>query len=205
MFLYPLQPTLITNPETIISMINDSWLLQVKKNGCRAIPWRAEGKNDKLKLWGRDGSVLSMSYEKDWTPLLNYFKQPFRLDGELIGRKQAEVSNRLYLWDIIEEGGVLLKGVSYGERYARLLSKVSIGLKHCVDSDLIYNGDVVISVAKSYAPKQWRELLSILSQNKTGENEGFVFKNPFAKLAWSFKPKQETMDMLKFVFKYWKG
>ncbi len=200
MFLFPSKPIQIFNPDTLLESM-DGWIMQFKKNGCRAI---VSGENDKVTVYNREGTTLSVSKEYDWSPLLKMFPQPFLLDGELIGRKQGETSNRLYLWDMPICDGRNLTKESYMGRYAEMIRLFPAWQINDPYQFVVYEAGIVVGIANCLDPASWSELFKFLSSSKTGENEGFVFKNPKSTMDWSRTSTKEIPNQMKFLFKYYK-
>lgn len=212
MFLFPSKPTRIYDPAQTIKTLTevgkvDDWVVQVKKNGCRTNP---EAENGTLKMWGRDHTILGVSREYDWSPLMELFPAPFLLDGELIGRKQAEQSNRLYLWDCPILDGVNLIGRNYDERYQILWNTfyknaTAMGLKVNCDFDWrwVQIGGIRVGVCATFSANMWKETLEIMMKKydgSTGEIEGLVFKNKKTTMSWG--ATKEIRDQLKYLIKY---
>lgn len=164
MFLWPSKPVQIQDPGSVVGSLvkSPNWIVQLKKNGCRAI---VSGENDKVIIYERHGTVLTPSGECNWSPLLNLFQQPFLLDGELVGRKQGEISNRLYLWDVPMEAGVDLTGKPYWERYALLnadwrqdtgKASIPVGVERFLVND---PAGIEVSIAKSYPAEIWLDVM----------------------------------------------
>lgn len=212
MFLFPSKPKIISAPDKLIDILKqlnklDNYRVQVKKNGSRAIVWIDEV--GKVTIYDRRNSMLTMAMEMDWSPLAMLF--PFRtlLDGELIGRKQGEVSNRLYLWDMPVISGENLTKNSYGERYNELRqifmtsgdSKLVIPESvEQIQKDL---KKIQVGVANSFSAELWQELLDKISYGgSTGENEGLVFKDITHDLSWSRWKTAEIDQQVKCLIKY---
>ena len=212
MFLWPSKPREINDPEKLIETLNDlgkldNYRVQVKKNGARAI----SSIESKVTIYDRRNTMLTMAMEKDWSALLKIFPTNTLLDGELIGRKQGETSNRLYLWDMPVVGGQDLTKVSYDERYQELIS-LFIGKGHgtelqgWTESPEWFHrdyGSVTIGIAKVYPASEWKNLLkSIDYQGSTGENEGLVFKDITHPLSWDRSKTRDISQQVKFLLKY---
>lgn len=211
-FLYPPNPSPIYSPKEFFWDSSD-WIVQIKKNGCRAIVVGEEGE---VTIYNRLGSILSVSKEFNWDCLLDLFKPPFMLDGELIGRKQGEWSNRLYLWDILAENGESYIKRTYGFRLRILCSQfatprveVVVSNDFTADRKIIYSnigekGGVEISIANSFPASEWERLLIHRSSDvRKGENEGLVFKSLDANYKWTSKRQGQNPGMFKFLWKYW--
>lgn len=210
MFLYPSKPREISDPEKLISTLKElgkleNYRVQIKKNGCRSIP----NVDEKVTIYDRRNSILTVSTEMDWSPLKDIFPKNSLLDGELIGRKQGEVSNRLYLWDIPVCGGEDLTKVSYQERYNELWDLFSKFAAKYTDAILdpewtwIKVGKITVGVAKSYPAFQWEDLLkSVEYEGSTGENEGIVFKDVTHPLGWNRWKTSDIKEQVKFLLKY---
>ena len=218
-FLYPSKPSTIYDCSKLISTLRDlnkleNYRVQLKKNGCRAIVLIDE---NFVTIKNRQNTILTISLEKDWSPLAYIFPANTLLDGELIGRKQGEVSNRLYLWDVPICGGEDLTKVSYDERYQELNHL----FKSCVrTSTVLYEqpewtyaafgaiqnqAATIIGVAKSYLAEAWEELLKSVNYiSSTGENEGLVFKDITNHLSWDRFKTRDIKEQVKFLFKYMK-
>jgi ATP-dependent DNA ligase len=210
MFLYPSKPKEIRDPEKLIVTLKDlrklgNYRVQIKKNGCRAIPVLDE----KVTIFDRAHTTLTVSTEKDWSPLNQIFPKNTILDGELIGRKQGEVSNRLYLWDMPYVGGEDLTKVSYEERYQELRKLfLDFTAKPQIDPEWswIEVGNINIGIAKSYPADNWRDLLErVKFEGSTGENEGIVFKDITHHLSWDRWKTREINEQVKFLLKYKKA
>jgi len=216
-FLFPSKPKKVYDPAKVIPHLTGEWVCQFKLNGSRAEP---SGKR-KVKIFDRHGTTLTISTERNWNELLKLFPAPFILDGELIGRKQGEVSNRLYLWDAPVLGGEDLTKKPYGYRYKRLqelFAKFALGLPsaksdYSLESPFafVYEvADIEVSLAKSFDVSKWKDLASFVekkyrTERATGEFEGLVFKNVGHNLAWHGLTTREISQQLKFLFKYYRG
>jgi len=211
-FLWPSKPEMIYDPDAMIKVWSDLGKLQnirvqLKKNGCRAIVSIEGGK---VTIFDRHGTTLTVGLESNWDPLLKLFPDKTILDGELIGRKQGEKSNRLYLWDMPVCGGEDLTKVSYQERYDELhffLESWQELTKPKVHDDPEWvwfeSGKVAIGQAKSYLADQWLELLKAVNYaGSTGENEGLVFKEVTHNLHWSQVKTKDIPEQKKFLLKY---
>lgn len=212
MFLYPSKPKVINDPNKLIEMLRqlgklENYQVQVKKNGSRAVVWIDA--NGKVTIYDRRNSMLTMAMEMDWSSLGMLFPFNSLLDGELIGRKQGEISNRLYLWDMPIISGEDLTKISYGERFNELRQ---IFLTHSdpiltttdeieqIKKDL---RSIQVGVAKSYPAENWQELLNKITYGgSTGENEGLVFKDTTHNLSWSRWKTSEIDQQVKCLIKY---
>jgi len=223
MFLFPSKPKIIYDPDKLISTLKDlgklqNYRVQIKKNGCRAIP----SIENQVKIYGRQKTILTVSIEKDWSPLTTIFPNNTLLDGELIGRKQGEISNRLYLWDMPLCGGQDLTQVSYDERYQEmkhLLLSTFDKNSLPVDANSYFLGalyypewiaqqfkEVTIGIAESYPAEKWQELLESGGYTgSAGENEGLVFKDITHSLSWNRYKTREIPEQVKFLLKYLKN
>lgn len=214
MFLYPSKPRQIFDPESVINTLVNlgdigNWIVQVKKNGCRAIP---VADKSGIKIWGRDKSFLTVSNEYDWNVLRDIFSVPFTLDGELIGRKQGETSNRLYLWDCPIIDGVNLIGRPYAERYqilhddfVKVVSNSNLPLTADTEWTWTKIGSIQVGVASCFEATDWKRLLEKLIgkyKGSTGELEGLVFKNQNYNMNWSPSATREIKEQLKYLIKY---
>lgn len=216
MFLWPSKPREISDPDKLIETLRDlkkldNYRVQIKKNGSRAIVWIDE--NSKVTIYDRRNTTLTMAMEKDWSALGKIFPARTLLDGELIGRKQGEISNRLYLWDMPVCGGTDLTKVSYNERYQELIS-LFVGK----DSGYELAGwtenhewfwrnydSVIVGIAKVHPAENWKNLLmSVNYQGSTGENEGIVFKDITHPLSWDRSKTRDIKEQVKFLLKYMK-
>lgn len=186
--------------------------VQLKKNGSRAIVWIEGGK---VTIYDRHHTTLTMSLERDWTILCKIYPDKTLLDGELIGRKQGEVSNRLYLWDMPICGGEDLHHLSYAERYSELIEVFSdycdgeqkcgrlSGVTEDPEWDHAQFGKVEIGIARSYPAAEWLNLLRDVNYaGSTGENEGLVFKEMTHDLSWSYVKTKDIKEQKKFLLKY---
>jgi hypothetical protein len=214
MFLFPSKPRQIVDPAQTVKNLTeletiDNWCVQVKKNGCRTNP-EADKNLPELSMWGRDHTILGVSREYDWTPLFELLPAPFLLDGELIGRKQAEQSNRLYLWDAPILNNCNLVGMPYGKRlnnlYNHFVNNAKV-LKLEVNEDVewtwIETGEIQVGVARPYPATKWEPLLADMMKaykGSTGEIEGLVFKDTTATMDWG--RTVEIHSQLKYLIKY---
>jgi len=212
MFLWPSKPKIIYNPDSIIENLRKldilkNYKFQLKKNGSRTIP---EITDSRVTMWDRNHTTLTPSIESDWNILKEIFQNDTLLDGELIGRKQGEISNRLYLWDIPVFQGKDLTKLSYKNRYDILtvvFKNYALNQgKHILEApEQIYLnlGSVVIGIAKSFELESWKDFLKgIKYDGSTGENEGLVFKDFQHNLSWSLTKTKEIKEQLKFLLKY---
>jgi hypothetical protein len=211
-FLFPSKPNLIYNPDAIIENwkklgILNKFKFQLKKNGSRTIP---ETTDSGVTMWDRKHTTLTPSTESNWNILKDIFQSDSLLDGELIGRKQGEISNRLYLWDLPVYHKISLTKASYEERYATLIgvfkdfvSRNNIHLLETPEQIYFHQDKIIIGVAKSFAPETWKDFLkSIKYDGTTGENEGLVFKDFTHNLSWDLAKTKEIKEQLKFLLKY---
>jgi len=211
MFLYPSKPKEISEPERLIATLRDlgrlgNYRVQIKKNGCRALP----AVEEKVTIYDRAHTTLTVSVEKDWSPLKKIFPLNSLLDGELIGRKQGEVSNRLYLWDMPICGGEDLTKVSYAERYQELhnlfiefASNHLMKINYNPEWDWVEFSNVIVGVAKCHHAEMWNGLLeSVKFAGSTGENEGIVFKDITHHLSWDHWKTRDIKEQVKFLLKY---
>jgi hypothetical protein len=212
MFLWPSKPNLIYNPDSIIENwkklgILKNFKFQLKKNGSRTIP---ETTDSGVTMWDRKHTTLTPSTESDWNPIKEIFGSNSLLDGELIGRKQGEISNRLYLWDLPIYSKISLIKYSYEERYATLIgvfkdyaSRNSIHILEDPSQIYIHIKKITIGVAKSFDPETWKDFVKgIKYDGSTGENEGLVFKDFTHNLSWDLAKTREIKEQLKFLLKY---
>jgi hypothetical protein len=161
-------------------------------------------------MWDRKHTTLTPSTENDWNPIKEIFGSNSLLDGELIGRKQGEISNRLYLWDLPIYNGKSLIKFNYETRY-ELLKAVfktyaAINNLHILEDPTqiyIHIKKITIGVAKSFEPETWKDFLKgIKYDGTTGENEGLVFKDFTHNLSWDPAKTKEIKEQLKFLLKY---
>lgn len=212
MFLWPSKPKLIYNPDSMIETwkklgILKNFKFQLKKNGSRTIP---ETTDSGVTMWDRKHTTLTPSTESNWNLIKEIFGNNSLLDGELIGRKQGEISNRLYLWDLPIHTGYSLIKTPYGDRYDRLqdtfgnyVIKNNIKLLETPEQIYVHIEKIVIGVAKSFEPETWKDFVkSINYKGTTGENEGLVFKDFTHDLSWSPSKTKEIKEQLKFLLKY---
>lgn len=209
MFFWPSKPRQVSNPNTVLETLKrigkiQNYRCQIKKHGCRAIIWLDE--SGTVKIFDRRNTLLTMAMEFDWSPLKKIFPANTMLDGELIGRKQGEISNRLYLWDMPMIDSTDLTAQSYDERHQELTHSFqkSEGL-FSEGPEWIYReiGDVTIGVARSFPAETWEELFSSVDYNGShGENEGIVFKDITHPLGWSRSRTTEIPQQLKYLHKY---
>jgi len=213
MFLYPSKPVSIHSPVHIVQTLErtglaSSYRVQVKKNGCRAITSTVGGN---VIIQNRErGIALSVSHEHDWSLLKQIFPESL-LDGECIGRKQAETSNKMYLWDLPFWNGISLISEKYSYRYSYLLAAFySFAREHQlkVYEDIcqfwIEHSGVIVGITKAYPIDEWQKLVKQLNKGnvRTGENEGLVFKNIEHHLNWSGTRTIDINEQMKFLFKY---
>ena len=179
----------------------------MKKNGSRTIP---EITSSRVTMWDRKHTTLTPSTENDWKVLKDIFGNGVLLDGELIGRKQGEISNRLYLWDMPIHHLTSLAKWDYEERYTLLqvvfrdyASKNNLHILEAPEQEYIHLDKITIGVAKSFKPETWRDFLKTIKYDgTTGENEGLVFKDFTHDLSWSLSKTKEIKEQLKFLLKY---
>jgi hypothetical protein len=208
MFLFPSKPKEVSNPAAFIETLKglgklQNWRVQIKKNGCRA----ESDIQDAVTIYNRQNSILTVSTEMDWSPLKSIFPKNSLLDGELIGRKQGETSNRLYLWDLPYVGSTDLMQVPYKERYDELFHLFTEAANGGIVSDPEWAwadfGKVVIGVAKMYPAEDWEKLLDAVKfEGSTGCNEGLVFKDITNSLGWDRWKTRDIKEQVKFLLKY---
>jgi hypothetical protein len=212
MWLFPSKPREISNPEKLIETLKElgrleNYQVQLKKNGSRGII--EINPTGKVTIYDRKRITLAMSVERDWSSLAEIFPVNTLLDGELIGRKQGEVSNRLYLWDMPICEGFDLSKISYLERYEKMISfwnKFSRCQKiEDPEWQHVTIGNIEIGIAKSYPAENWKILLENVNfSGSTGENEGVVFKNTAHHLSWNQSKTVDIKEQVKFLLKYQK-
>jgi hypothetical protein len=218
-FLWPSKPEQIQNPDKFIELWDSmgtlkNWGVQLKKNGCRCLPHIKPGSTI---LFDRHGKTLTMGLEKDWSILREIFKNETLLDGELIGRKQGEVSNRLYLWDLPYWNGLANMNMSYKTRY-EMLRNIFFEFAMAKNYDVFQTPEweyiefpaitykITVGVAKTWPAQDWRKLIAAVKYNGSkGENEGLVFKDLTHDMSWSIIKTREIKGQLKFLLKYWDG
>lgn len=207
MFIFPSKPNIIYDPNKLISTLLKlgklkNWKAQLKKNGSRAIIWI--DKNKKVTIYDRRNTLLTAAMEKDWSHL-KIFPANTILDGELIGRKQGEISNRLYLWDMPFCGGEDLTKYAYDDRYKELI--FIFGTTNYLESfEWIFRNysSVIIGIAKMFPAEDWVNIFKNANYNgSTGENEGIVFKNITHHLYWDRLKTRDISEQIKFLFKYY--
>jgi hypothetical protein len=153
---------------------------------------------------------LTPSTENDWNPIKEIYGSNSLLDGELIGRKQGEISNRLYLWDLPIYTGKNLTKLNYENRYTMLevlfrdfASKNNLKILEAPEQIYVHIEKIIIGIAKSFESETWRDFLKGINYNgTTGENEGLVFKDFTHNLSWDSAKTKEIKEQLKFLLKY---
>jgi hypothetical protein len=175
-FLWPPRPEKAAPPQLIGFYEKRGWLAQVKKNGtCTVIFAKGETvifktrHDDDHKAWSPLPSHSAFfSGRKDWNVYV----------AELLHSKGPHVKNHLYLFDILVSDGNELIGTTLQDRQSILRQrfptpKVDIGGSRAGLGSRLITQDV--SHADAISPALWDKLGPL--------DEGFVFKNPKAKLS----------------------
>src|SRR5215207_6630372 len=105
-FIRPAQPILAEQPP-----IGPDWLYGVKHDGFRIV---ARKRPEGLHLWSRNGREWSVEFAGIATALKAWKLQSFVIGGK------ACADACYFAFDLLELDGVDLRGLPFGERYARL-------------------------------------------------------------------------------------
>jgi hypothetical protein len=222
--MYPSKPEEIGNKQALDSWFEvlkitdqfEHFIFQVKKNGLRAIVW-IENENT-VSVYNREGTILSASSEYDWSKLGHLFPPHTLLDGELIGRRQGEHSNKLYIWDVPIINKQHIYNESYKSRTDELLSlydyyvlprakkiNKSYIKRGSLEEILVYD-ELEISIARnipiaSEDPLFIDKQISYIRKDKNDANEGLVFKDTRHSMDWSLSKTSVISAQKKLLFK----
>jgi len=164
-------------------MIDRDWIVQVKKDGHRALLCTHD---ENLDIFNRYGTSLNSSRKFDWSWLLDVLPPDSLIDGELVGTRQANPPNKIAVWDMPIYKARDLTNVPYGERYA-LLRKVLLN-KNNIEHD-----GMKLLVLRTLPVKDYLKFWNTLGP----EDEGVVFKNPKATLDWDLYKTRKIVQQLK--------
>ena len=176
--LYPSQPMRIY---AVPPDLGSPWIVQIKKNGHRAIV-RCASYDRPVCIYSRHGGLLTAAKRTtDWSWLKDVFVPPFVLDGELVGPRQAGLGHSLHLWDMIRHDGESMLAWPYLQRKMAIteMSPVSAGLS-----------------CETYPFERWQELWDSIT-DPDGPDEGLVFKRGDVAIPWHPRPNVEDAMMLK--------
>lgn len=192
-FIYPEKPERIFN----INTVPENYFFQIKKDGHRCIIII----DDDVKIFNRQGKPLNAIKNDDWNWLKNIFPNKTILDGEVVGaRQKGEINDTIVIWDSPLLDNKDLTNNSYIERYKKLeefSNKNILELSNTKVFGTTFIGaknNLKIYLSSNYDKKEYYKYWKGLDGYF---DEGLVFKNPNAKLAWNYKSGKTSIDQLK--------
>jgi ATP-dependent DNA ligase len=179
-FLFPNKPTRfhdIKFPETLKL---EEWFAQPKWDGHRALILH-DGR--KIKIYSRQGSLLTLAKGRGWEPLIAYvlkdLRAPWLLDGEML-----RDAKKIIVWDYAYIGGDQFTQLPYEARFMKLLRLVPA------------HGP--LELIENFRGEQYRE---ILRPPVDPNLEGFVLKRRNATNLWGLTSTSEVATQLKYRFR----
>ena len=201
-FIFPEKPERIFD----INTVPDNYFFQVKKDGhrCEIII-----SDNGVEIFNRYGKPLNAIKNDNWEWLKNIFPSNTILDGEVVGaRQKGEVNDTIVVWDCPFFDNKDLTNSSYIERYDELKKYsnqniLELNNKKVFGTTFIgANNNLKIYLSSNFDKKEYYKYWKSLDGYF---DEGLVFKNPKAKLAWNYRAGKTSVNQLKKLLTDEKG